>query len=215
MILHTIIPIKNLNDAKKRLSTLLNEEKRKQLSIYMILDVFKSVSITSEIEEVIVVSPDLEVLNYAKTFGFKTILEKAQVGVNKAVKTAISFCLENEATSTLILPADIPLIQSIDIKKIIEATNNTQSVIITPSKRMDGTNALLLSPPDVIQTSYDNSSYKVHKQNALNKKIPFIEIKLDSIMLDLDIPKDIEEFMTIISNTNTYRFLSKEIIKNS
>lgn len=181
----------------------------------MIQDVFKSVSITSEIKEVIVVSPDVNVLNFAKTFGFRTMMEKAQVGVNNAVIKANKFCLNNGATSTLVLPSDIPLIQPNDIQKILEAKNNSASVVITPSKRMDGTNALLLSPPDIIKTSYDNSSFKEHKQNALNKKIPFVEVLIESIMLDIDIPQDIEEFMMITSNTNTYRFLSQEIKINS
>lgn len=176
----------------------------------MIQDVFKSVSKTSEIDEIIIVSPDTEVLKLTHEFGFTTILEKKQLGVNIAVTIANKYCLNKGATSTLVLPADIPLIQPKDIKKIIETTKNSKSVVIIPSNRFDGTNALLRTPPNIIKTSYDKSSYKLHKQNSFNEKISIYEIHLKSIMLDLDIPEDIKEFMKIPSNTDTYRFLLEE-----
>lgn len=215
MTIHTIIPIKNLNDVKKRLSHLLNKKERKTLSIFMIKDVLKAVASVSEIEEVIVVSPDKEVLNITNEFGFTTILEESQLGVNSAVKNANKYSLNKGVKSTLVLPSDIPLIKPKDINKIINTQKNPKSVVITPSKRMDGTNALLRTPPDIIQTSYDQSSYESHKQNALKNQIPYIEVRLESIMLDLDIPEDIYEFMSIENDTQTYQFLSKEIKLNA
>jgi 2-phospho-L-lactate guanylyltransferase len=117
--------------------------------------------------------------------------------------------LNNGASSTIIIPADIPLIKPGDIKKIVNSSRNTQSVVIVPSKRMDGTNALLRSPPDVIKTSYDFSSYTTHKKYASEQKIPVSILKLYSVMLDLDLQEDLEEFMDKESETQTYKFLSE------
>jgi 2-phospho-L-lactate guanylyltransferase len=175
----------------------------------MLHDVLKSIASSDEIESTIVVTPEQEAVNLAKSFGFSTILEKEQRGVNFAVNIANEYCLNNGASSTIIIPADIPLIKPEDIKKIVNSSRNDQSVVIIPSKRMDGTNALLRSPPDVIKTSYDSSSYTVHKKYASEQKIPISILKLYSVMLDLDLQEDLKEFMDKESETQTYKFLSK------
>ena len=174
----------------------------------MLQDVLKSVASSDEIESTIVVSPEQEAVNLAKSLGFSALLEKTQRGVNVAVNIANEYCLNNGASSTIVLPADIPLIKPGDVKKIVNASKNSKSVVIIPSKRMDGTNALLRSPPDVIPTSYNDASYISHKKYALQQKIPISIIKLYSVMLDLDIPEDLEEFMDNESETQTYKFLS-------
>ena len=209
MSLHAIIPVKKLDFAKLRLSNFLNKEERIDLSIFMLHDVLKSIASSDEIESTIVVTPEQEAVNLAKSFGFSTILEKEQRGVNFAVNIANEYCLNNGASSTIIVPADIPLIKPEDIEKIVDSSRNDQSVVIIPSKRMDGTNALLRSPPDVIKTSYDSSSYTVHKKYASEQKIPISILKLYSVMLDLDLPEDLKEFMSKESETQTYKFLSK------
>lgn len=209
MTLYAIIPVKKLDTGKLRLSTVLDREGRRELSLCMLRDVLKVAASAEDVDEVVVVSPDQEALNLAEETGFTPLKEEEQRGVNMAVKDANAFSLSRGASSTLVLPADIPLIQPRDIQEIVEASKPEASVVITPAIRMDGTNALLRRPPEVIQTSYDKESYRTHIRYASEKNIHLAVIRSKTVMLDLDIPKDIKEFMSTESDTETYRFLSR------
>ena len=49
--------------------------------------------------------------------------------------------------------------------------------IIVPSRRFDGTNALVRMPIDLMETHYDEDSYKIHlntaKEKTLNSALDF------------------------------------------
>jgi len=140
---YTITPVKRLDRGKARLAEVLNLDLRIELSLSMLQDVLKAIASARSISEGVVVSSDEDVLGLAADTGFTTLKEESQRGVNEAVEVATRYCLSRDASSTLVLPADIPLVTSRDINGIVEASNPAPSVVITPSLRMDGTNAFL------------------------------------------------------------------------
>ncbi len=211
MTLYSIIPIKKLDKVKLRLSSLLNKEMRRELSLFMLRDVLKTIASTKEVDEAVVVSSDKAVLDVAEDYGFTPLDEGFQNGVNQAIEVANALCLRNGASSTLVLPADIPLIKPEDILQILGASRVEDSIVITPCIRLCGINALLRRPPDVIRTSYDNESFKTHIKYAYQENIHLSVVKLKSVMLDIDTPEDIKEFMSIRNVTETYDFISKAI----
>ncbi len=206
---YAIIPVKKLDTGKQRLASILGKEERRVFSLCMLQDVLNTVSSTEGVDETVIVSPDKEVLETAEKAGLTPLKEEVQRGVNIAVKAANDFCIRRGASSTLVLPADIPLIQPRDIRRLMEALKTGDSVVITPSKRMDGTNALLRRPPKVIQTSYDKESYLTHIRYAEEKGVHLSIMRLRRVMLDLDIVEDVKEFLREESGTETYRCLSK------
>jgi len=209
LTLHVIIPVKKLDEGKKRLSTLLSVSQRRVLSLCMLQDVLDAVVGSEKVTTSVVISPDQDVLKLAELKNFIPLKEDCQKGVNIAVKTANDFCANLGALSTLILPSDIPLVQPIDIDTIIDSSRSTNSVVVVPSLRMDGTNALLRNPPNVINTFYDENSYQMHVDTAKKKGVEVSVIKPARVMLDLDVVEDLKEFMLIESNTATYRYLLK------
>jgi len=64
-------------------------------------------------------------------------------------------------------------------------------LVICPSLRFDGSNALLRRPPLLITTNYDNDSYNAHikKAKALNATVKIIKTK--RIMTDIDTVEDV------------------------
>ncbi|MCL4435838.1 MAG: 2-phospho-L-lactate guanylyltransferase [Thaumarchaeota archaeon] len=208
MTLFTVIPVKKLDNGKMRLSPLLSKDERKELSLQMLHDVLKTVSSTRAVSDCVIISSDQDALNAAKTAGLTPLMEPSPMGINEAVQYANNFCIEHGAASTLVLPADIPLITQEDINNIVNASKPDTSVVIIPSARQDGTNALLRRPPDVIATSYDRASYPTHLRYAIDKQIRFTILQPETVMLDLDLPQDMDAFLKRRSNTKTYRYLS-------
>ena len=65
-------------------------------------------------------------------------------------------------------------------------------VAVVPDRHGTGTNALLLSPPDVIAPSFGEGSRRRHLREALDSGItPAVE-PLVSLGLDVDTPGDLE-----------------------
>ena len=64
--------------------------------------------------------------------------------------------------------------------------------IIVPSRRFDGTNALVRMPVNLMKTHYDEDSYKIHmntaKENTLNVAMIFVR----RIMWDVDNMEDLD-----------------------
>lgn len=212
MKVYSIIPVKNLSNIKSRLSPILNGGERKQLTFHMLDDVLSAVSSSTSIDKTIVVSPDQTILDYVGKFEVYPIKENSGSGVNAAVSKGMKVSLAEGADCSLILPSDIPLIQSIQIDEIVGACRLEKLVVaITPSLKLDGTNALILRPPNVIRTYYDQDSFNNHIKEAERNKVRLKICLSKRVMLDIDTPKDVEEFFSEESSTETYRYLRKTL----
>jgi 2-phospho-L-lactate guanylyltransferase len=207
--LGTIIPVKNLEKGKERLSSVLNKEGRIELSSCMLKDVLKAVTSAKEVEGTVVISSDQDVIGIADEYGVHVIKEDNQVDVNKSIISSNSYLLGKSALSTLVLPSDIPLIRPENISELFESLGRKPSVVIVPSKRGDGTNALLRKPPGIIPTSFDRMSLVNHIFYMKQNNIHYSVLRIESIMLDLDLPQDIISFLKNKSDTKTYHFLRK------
>ena len=151
-----IIPVKNLQGVKSRLSSILQPRDRGILNLCMLEDVIISVKASKSIYDIVVVSPDQEVIRAAGEMKVKTLRENREDGVNKAVLRATEFCIEEGANSSVILPSDIPLIKPLDIDNLLAIGDYGRSVVMTPSSKLDGTNALFRCPPMVMKTFFMN-----------------------------------------------------------
>lgn len=210
MNVYAIIPVKTFTTSKKRLSKVLNAEEREKLSEAMLYDVLGSACNCRSLSRVIVVSRDEHVLSIAREFGVSIILEKEENGVNAAVALTDGIC--RDADASIVIPQDLPLILPQDIEMVCGSAKQKRCVIVTPSHRYDGTNALLRKPPDVIRTHYDEDSYEIHVLKARQQHVPVRILMNRRLMLDLDEPTDMVKIMEDASTGRTVPYL-REIRK--
>ena len=64
--------------------------------------------------------------------------------------------------------------------------------IVVPSRRFDGTNALVRMPVDLMETHYDEDSYKIHMNTAKEHTLNVALIFVKRIMWDVDNTEDLE-----------------------
>lgn len=159
-----IIPVKHLSRAKSSLSPALTLAQRRELVLCMLADVLNAVRNARSVAGAIVVSPDEEVLKSARASGALDIPEP-DVGLNKALELAIEHAIAKGAMSILILPSDLPLLRAADIENIISMASSPRAVVIAPSKG-NGTNALFLRPPDVMNLRFGGESFPAHLAEA-------------------------------------------------
>ncbi len=209
MSIFVIIPVKRLNDVKSRLSPLLTNEERKQFCLTMLEDILRTVKSTASIHQTVVISKAIEVFNIAKNFEV-TYLDESENGLNEAVSEAIDWCIRKEATSVLILPADIPLVTPADLDRIL-ALREKAAMVISPSRNGMGTNALLLTPPNVCGTFYGPCSFQRHLVEASKREISFCKFKSSRIALDIDTVKDLTSFFSRNGNASSANKLLDKI----
>lgn len=173
----------------------------------MLQDVLSAVRDSNHIHDCVVVSPDHQILKIARISGSQTLKEVREMGVNDAVSKASEYSVKHGSTCTVVFPADIPLLSPLDIHEIIQAGLLPNSVVLTPSAGLNGTNALLCNPPDLIPTFYDIDSFNSHLIEARKSKLRVKILLSRRVMLDIDTPGDIDDFLSTESDTLTYRFL--------
>jgi 2-phospho-L-lactate/phosphoenolpyruvate guanylyltransferase len=199
-----VIPMKNLNFAKSRLSTILTWQQRKNL-IFFLLDITtKALKESRLITEIIVVSSDKTIEEFSFENSLKFIKEDSDSGVNNAVILADRYCINNNIDANIVIPHDLPFISA---KEIDQICNNSEKypkcIIICPSKRFDGTNILFRKPPNVIKTFYDDNSYMNHLKEAQKHNLPIESLELDNLMFDIDTREDLIELF-ILQNWKSF-----------
>ena len=190
MKIAVIIPVKTFSKAKTRLN--LSSNQRDVLCRIMLEEVVGTISNAKNIDKIIVVSKDDEALKLCKKFGVEEIFDHDESGVNHAVSLADNYLENSEYDASIVFPQDIPFIQSEDIDNLIKFQKSPQTVLVVPSRRFDGTNALLRMPVNLMKTHYDEDSYKIHLEVGKSLTSNTSLIFLRRIMLDIDNQEDLE-----------------------
>jgi 2-phospho-L-lactate guanylyltransferase len=200
-----IIPVKRLREAKSSLSGIFGPDRRRQLVLSMLADVLNAVKQASSISGAAVVSPDKKVLDFARLHGATDIVESG-LELNAALKYAIKYIVGRDATSALILPGDLPLLKSSDIENLTAMATAQRDVVIAPSKT-NGTNALLIRPPDLIDLRFGGESFPLHVQEAFRVGVKARVYMSPSVATDIDEPADLLSIETSGVGTRSHDFL--------
>ncbi len=184
-----VIPVRSLEGAKSRLGAVLDAEERRDLVERLLRRCVDAALATPGVAEVIVVSPDEDVLSLARDAGARPVLQRSR-GLNPALHEARASA--PGAARLLILPGDLPALSPAAITALLTAgdTAGAPSVVLAPDRHGRGTNALLLDPPDAIDPAFGGDSRAAHAWLASSADIAFVEVPGD-LALDIDTPEDL------------------------
>lgn len=184
---------------------MLTPEERIALTAAMLEDVLKALK-SSDVREVLVVSSDSNVQQIASKHKFSHISTK-RPELNTALTEAIEWCMQKNAASVLILPADVPLISPADINRLVKLGSREKTVVLSPSMN-GGTNALLLNPPNLIPVLFGANSFFNHIREAINLGVNIEFHTSREIMLDVDSADDLNKLLG-----QEYSIASKQVLK--
>lgn len=199
MSLWAIIPVKPLKNAKSRLSPVLLPDQRFELAQAMLRHVLSVTTTVRQITGVLVVSRDTKALAIAREIGAKTLQEGAMSNLNPALMRATMVVKSWRADAVLVLPADLPFINSQDIRGLIGLAVD-RSIVIATDSASDGTNALLVRPPGAIEFQYGPGSFARHIGSADAAELQAFTYKSDRLALDIDLPDDLATYQRILTS---------------
>lgn len=190
MKIAAIIPVKTFSKAKTRLN--LSFDQKLELCEIMLEEVVGTISKYKKIDKIIVVSKDEGAIKLIKKFGAVDIFDNEESGVNHAVSLADDYLEQNEYDASIVFPQDIPFLKEEDIENLLKYQKFPKSVLIVPSRRFDGTNALVRTPLNLMETHYDEDSYKIHLEVGKSLTSNISLVLLRRIMMDVDNSEDLE-----------------------
>jgi 2-phospho-L-lactate guanylyltransferase len=187
-MLFTIIPVKPFNEAKTRLSPVLSPNQRIVLSQQLL---HHTIRVARQVSEVVVITRSIRVRHLAKLAGAWTLVETGN-SLNEAIEQAIAWVMAQGKHAVLILPSDLPHLQLSALQEIIKAGESFPSIVLSSCHRNEGTNALFLRPPNLINVAFGPDSFAKHQQFAQSVGIQPVVYYSPTIAFDLDVPKDLK-----------------------
>jgi 2-phospho-L-lactate guanylyltransferase len=142
------------------------------------------------VEDVCVVSPDWIVLEEAKRRGATPLVQESR-GLNPALEEGRRRALELGASTLLVLPADLPLLDAGDVLAVLQETGDGPSAVISPDGMRSGTNALLMQPPDVLPFAFGADSFEAHVGAARRRDLEVRICERPHLAFDLDTAGDL------------------------
>jgi len=201
-----LIPVKNLSGAKQRLASILDQGTRTELAQAMLQDVLECIANCQSKPEVAVVTSDPFATQLARRLSFEIIADHANAGETGAIEMATQVCIARGADSTLVIPGDIPLIQSSELATILEAAPERGSVLV-PAADGRGTNAALRRPAGLFPLRFGNDSFKPHLATARATQQPCVILSLSGIALDIDTLPDLKELAAAPGDTRSQKMV--------
>lgn len=195
-----IIPVKSFSTAKSRLG--IPTETRRRVCAIMLKDVLHAAT-ESSVSRTLVVSRDEEAIKIAAQYGADVIRDESETGVNDAI--ALANADSSEYETSIVLPQDIPLVQPEDIDTVLRIAPRLGALVV-PSRKLDGTNALVRTPSNAFKTHYDEDSYRIHMSVARQTKMPATLAFIRNIMIDIDTPDDLK---FVIENSTKTKLADK------
>jgi 2-phospho-L-lactate guanylyltransferase len=186
-----LVPVKNLAEAKQRLSPILTPEERFALAQAMCEDVLQALAQWHGRPDVAVVTSDSFARELAARFNFEIIADDNS-GETSAIEMATAVCTGRGAKSTLVIPADIPLIDHSELQKIVDSAPVGGAVLV-PDAAGRGTNAAWRAPGDLFPLRFGNDSFLPHLAAAKATGLACIVLELPGIARDADRPEDLYE----------------------
>jgi len=187
--------VKALSAGKSRLTPGLRREQIEALTLAMLEDVVAATRGVPGIDETRVVTPDPTVAKVAEAAGAVGML-RSDPGLNPALERAAAELAERGLERLLVLLGDVAGARSRDLAEMFAALAGLggRGAVLAPS-RDGGTAALLLSPHDLLPNRFGPDSAQAHRQVAAARHIPFRELSLPSLAIDLDRLEDARELL--------------------
>ncbi|MCH8133291.1 MAG: 2-phospho-L-lactate guanylyltransferase [Deltaproteobacteria bacterium] len=190
--LAAVVPVKTLAETKSRLSPYLGRGGVERLTVAMLSDVLEALLGAQGLDRVAVVTPDTNVARAARDAGAEALLRE-DPSLNAAIDAAAGELSPGNDDALLVVLGDVAGIETSDIDTLLDSAPAI-GVALAPSSD-GGTAALLRSPAGVIGSAFGANSAKRHRERAEAAGVPFLEVRLDSLSLDLDELEDLDRFL--------------------
>jgi 2-phospho-L-lactate guanylyltransferase len=187
-----LVPAKSFARAKSRLAGALGEADRAALARSMLDHVLDVLASCSAIGGVTVVTDGDDVAELSRRRGALAVRDRASPPLGAIVDAAL---VDLPAQRALVLMSDLPLLTAGEVHLLVEGLTEAD-VVAAPDLRGEGTNALGLTPPDRLRTSFGvRDSFERHVRAAQAAGLRIGVHRSEGLGFDVDEPADLESLL--------------------
>src|SRR5712664_4615936 len=203
-----LLPVKDLHNAKKRLTGVLTPEERFALAEAMLKDTFRAVRDVKRAEKIFVVTNYEPAIHLAEESGWEILQEEQQISESDSVDAASRVCELRGVTGLLRVPLDVPLVQANDIDDLLAVECEEPALVIVPSRDGLGTNAILRMPPVLFPSHFGIGSFAKHVGEAERIGARVVFRRSPRLEMDVDDEADLRVLLkNDLTGTDTGRWL--------
>ena len=206
-----LVPIKNTSGAKQRLASILDQDSRTRLAQAMLHDVLSAIHQWNDRPSVGIVTSDPYATQLANEYKFEIIPDPENPGETGAIEMATQVCVDRGVDNTLVIPADIPLIQPWELEEIYKQAP-TEGTVLVPAGDGRGTNAAFRRPANLFPLRFGNDSFKPHHAAAQATGQPCVILNLPGMAVDIDNPEDLHQLIALPGKTRAQQ-LAREYVR--
>jgi 2-phospho-L-lactate guanylyltransferase len=188
-----IIPAKPFAAGKSRLAALLGTEQRAALNRQLFGRVLDAVLGCIAHDRVAVVTSDAFLLAMMRGLGVHAI-EETGGGLNAALGLACRYAAKHGAGAVAVLPCDLPMVTRADIEALLATCPPSPACVIAPDDQEEGTNGLILAPPDPDFFRFGPESFQAHLEVARSRGMALRILRRPGLAHDLDTPESYRQF---------------------
>lgn len=188
-----IVPVKPLDHGKSRLASIMTSDERKQLNSFLMRRTFDIITEFPGASHSITISSDKTVAAEARMRGI-AFVEDEERELNAALARATRAAIAKGAEAIIVLPVDLPLATSEDLKGIVPPDGPSNVLIIVPDRHRSGTNLLYVAPACEDLYRFGPGSFERHREAAAARGFHSMAIDHPTLSLDIDEPLDYERW---------------------
>lgn len=198
-----VLPAKNFDQAKERLSPALSALERHGLFRAMFEDVLAALADAPSLAGVMVVTRDAEAIAISRPYGVRILHEDENKGQTAAIEFAAATLAQEKANGMLTMPGDVPLATGVEIEQVLTSHRENQGsrMTIVPAHDERGSNCIVCSPPGLIPFQFGNDSFRPHLAATRECGVTPNIIKFSGIGLDIDRPEDLLALLARVEQT--------------
>lgn len=211
-----VLPAKNFEQAKERLSPALTPQERQRLFQAMFEDVLSALVDAPSLAGVMVVTRDAQAIDICKPYGVRILREDENRGQTAAIEFAAATLAREGAGGMLTAPGDVPLATGAEIEQVLASHRAileipspasasgpapAPAMTIVPAHDERGSNCIVCSPPGLIPFQFGNDSFQPHLAAARERGVTPNIIPFPGIGLDIDRPEDLLALLARVAET--------------
>src|SRR5450755_3146159 len=184
-----VIPVKEFDGAKHRLSGLLSPPERRLLAETMLTDMLDAVAGSRLLAGVMIVTLDPHATALGKKIGARIVTEGARDGHTGSVNAGRRLLAGEGRGGMITMPGDIPATRAGEIDAVLSAH------LAAPS--------FTISPAESVPLRFGDNSYFPHLDAARLQGIEPTVIRQPGIAVDIDHPVDLALFLRLPQSAGT------------
>lgn len=192
MAVTAVIPVKQLGEAKTRLTGALPAEERAELALALLANVLTAVQGAVGVTRMLVVTPDADVARLARGRGAE-VVHQEQPGLNLAIQLGHAAVNDPEDV-VLALLGDLPFLTSGDLDQLLRLVE-PGVLVLAPDRHRRGTNALAVQRDEPFEPAFGENSLALHRREAARLGLAVREYRARGTGFDVDTAADLQEYV--------------------